>query len=414
MANLRIAGQTATRRYVNNLHSNFFRKNESENKIITNRKYTRASQSPLDAAKALKVRKAISEVETYQRNLETAKGIYESAESAVRQVSSIMQTLQQELIRGAHGTYALHPDKQIIGETIETLGDQMVRLMNLVSADRRIFGGVNNSDQPPFKIENDTVYFNGVNVNLYSDPNMFPDSRVSYLDAGLGLAWENEYTIDSQTAIPVTFNGAAILGSGMDENAVTLYRFSIPDDGTAPYTLDLTFNGTSHTVEFDGTFANLQANLPSGIILTELGSGGFSLRASDNKSGLLVESSDLTVTSTTIGGFPRNIIQLTLDAAASVRAGTDDLTALYADLIFAAGSTLSLAIANIGSEQAFIEFNQERLTGNMYSLLEQQNLLEHPDLGSEITNQKVLEMIYNATLQMSASTIPMSIFNFMR
>ncbi|MCL2071825.1 MAG: flagellar hook protein, partial [Oscillospiraceae bacterium] len=82
--------------------------------------------------------------------------------------------------------------------------------------------------------------------------------------------------------------------------------------------------------------------------------------------------------------------------------------------IFAAGSSLSLAIASIGTEQSFIEFNQERLINNMFTLQQRENELEYADMGEEMTTQKILEMIYNATLQMSATTIPMSIFNFMR
>jgi flagellin-like hook-associated protein FlgL len=113
-------------------------------------------------------------------------------------------------------------------------------------------------------------------------------------------------------------------------------------------------------------------------------------------------------------GYPKNIVQLALDAAKSMRSGDDEQTAYYADLLFKAQSSLSLSIAKIGSDQSFIEFNQERLDNNILSLKEMQNILEHPDLGEESTNWKMFEMLYNATLQMSTSAIPMSIFTFMR
>ncbi|MDR0197152.1 MAG: hypothetical protein LBI36_02895, partial [Oscillospiraceae bacterium] len=65
MSSMRITGSSVLRRYVHNLERNFYDKNKTESKIINNRRYTRASQSPMEAVKALKVRKALAEIETY-------------------------------------------------------------------------------------------------------------------------------------------------------------------------------------------------------------------------------------------------------------------------------------------------------------------------------------------------------------
>jgi flagellin-like hook-associated protein FlgL len=364
---------------------------------------------------------------------------------------------------------------------------------------------VNNTDQA-YRIDNGVVLFNGVPVNRFSDPTMFPDSQTSFLDAGLGLGWLDPYSVDPQTAIPVTFNGAAILGSGMSGTQYQLdldrlgsgsgsFRFTPPATGT--FTFEVTANGISGTMEFDSaglvagsgdganlfgyttnidgtititpndtdyrttitptgsdratnldavtheifvTLGNRQQNISFqtgadseetvrnlntelqrffGNTITVTNQGNFISNDMIHDLAVHAQAGSLSqglgiIGETPGGGFPNNIIQLTLDAARSVRAGTDELTAKYADLVFAAGSSLSLAIANIGSEQKFIEFNQERLMNNMLSLREQENFLEYPDMGETIMQQKILEMIYNATLQMSAATIPMSIFSFMR
>ncbi len=58
--------------------------------------------------------------------------------------------------------------------------------------------------------------------------------------------------------------------------------------------------------------------------------------------------------------------------------------------------------------------NTPFLEVDITNLKDQQNSLEFVDLGEEMTRQKMLEMVYNATLQMSAAVTPMSIFNFMR
>ncbi|MCL2071490.1 MAG: hypothetical protein FWH07_04550, partial [Oscillospiraceae bacterium] len=344
---MRITNSQVHRRYLGGLHQNFKRYNDSQNKIISQRKFTRASQNPLDAAKALKNRKAMREVETYQKNLETAAGIYASAEEAVRGVSGIMQTLQEKLIAGAHGTFNVETDKQIIAREIEDLADQMVRLMNLVIADRRIFGGVNNSSQP-YKIEGDVVLYNGVPVNQHSDYTLFPDSRTSYLDAGLGMTFLDEYTIDTQSAIPVTFNGAQILGSGMaerDPTSVTVSAYNFTPVAGENYSFQVNVGGVSGTVLFNNPATGsptitIPDNLRPYIAVSEDGmisalSSSLSLNVTANAgAGLTQPALTQTVVTRELpgGGFPNNIIQLTLDAAKSVKAGTDDLTALYADI----------------------------------------------------------------------------------
>jgi len=363
----RVTGNMVNRRFVSRLQTNFARKNESEQRIISQRRFTRASQNPLDAARTLRNRKTMSEVDTYRANLDTATGIYDVAENSIRQISGILQTLQEKMIQASTDTYD-DSDMRIIALEIESLADQMMRLMNVTVAGRQIFGGVNNGiptnehhNGQAFQIVDAVgtdgttakmVLYNGVPVNAHSNHNHFPDSRTSFLDVGLGMRWLDDHTINPQTAIAVTFNGAQIMGSGT----------SVTD---------------RQTVVGDGP----PNHFPSFV-------------------------------------HSNNLIQLTLDAAVSVRERGNgipsSMTAIYADLLFEAQESLSFAIARIGSEHAFIEFNQDRLTNLDFNLKERQNNLEFIDMGEETTRWKMLEMIYNATLQMSASTVPMSIFSFIR
>jgi flagellar hook-associated protein 3 FlgL len=344
------------RRFVNRLQTNFARKNESEQRIISQRRFTRASQNPLDAARTLRNRRTMSEVDTYRANLDTATGIYDVAEGNIRQISAVLQTLHERLIRAATDTYT-QEQKNIIAQEIDQLAEQMVSLMNVSVAGRQIFGGSNNGVKTndshtgvAYRIDASTrmVYYNGVNVNFHNDHSLFPDSRTSFLDVGLGMRWLDEHTIDPQTAIAVTFNGAQVLGSGM----------SVSD---------------RRTVLGD----NMVNDFPN-------------------------------------FAHSNNLIQLTLDAASGIRSGNSAIVSVYADLVFEAQGFLSQSIARIGSAQAFIEFNQDRLTNLDFNLKERQNTLEFIDMGEETTRWKMLEMIYNATLQMSASTVPMSIFSFIR
>lgn len=88
------------------------------------------------------------------------------------------------------------------------------------------------------------------------------------------------------------------------------------------------------------------------------------------------------------------------------------MVARYADLIYAAQSNLSIAIADLGTHSKFIEFNTDRLEEVMINLKSKQNDIESTDLPSEITRWKVLESVYNASLQMGSSVLSQTIFNY--
>ena len=66
------------------------RKNASERKINSTKKYNRASEDPISAAKALRTRKAIANTEDYLSNLETAEQIYNGADNALMSVNEIL------------------------------------------------------------------------------------------------------------------------------------------------------------------------------------------------------------------------------------------------------------------------------------------------------------------------------------
>lgn len=408
------------RRYISNLERSYSNKNKSENKIASNSKFTRASQSPVEAAKALKVRKSLAELDHQYANLENAKNVYETAESSVMGISSLIQSTYEQLIYGANGTNSDNENK-IIADTIGTYADEMVRLLNLTVADRKIFGGVNNSTNA-FSIENGNVQYNGVDVDTYSDPSLFPDGQSSYTDIGIGMASDSTNRIDDQTALKITFNGAEITGCGISKPQVSLDLTKMTAGSS--YSLDIVNNGTSTNISFTaGTTSTESAANINAALTAAYGNNNISI-SGDTGAFKVSDGSELYVTNNasaatqaeiekTSTGYSNNFIQLTLDAAEALRSGDKQLTARYADLVYASQTTLSLSIAEIGNKEEFIDFNLERLTNNRYSLYEQQNNLEATDLGTEITNWKVLEAVYNASLQMGTQTLSKSIFDFM-
>lgn len=435
MSYMRITNNMITRKYISHLNRNLGAKNESENKISSNRQYTRASQNPISAAKAMQVRKTLADTDVYTTNLKNAKNIYETAEGSIMSISSLIQNTYENLIYGANGTQSEDEDK-ILADTIDQYADEMMRIMNTSVADRHLFGGTNNETNA-FEIKDSggssakTVYYNGVEINAYQDPAMFPYGSTSYVDIGVGMYANDDGTIAEQSAFPVTFNGASLLGCGLNSSVT-----EIDMDDFLPgseYSFDVTLGSDKKTVIFEAgstaeetaenfneaakiafthnyitmtEYGIVSSSSPSGKQLTVMNSEPVD---NDDDGYDDYETIDMKAMPK---GYSNNIIQLTLDAAECLRSGDKQGAARYADVLFASQTHLSLTIADIGNKEEFIDFNLQRNVNNEYSLDERQNDLEFTDLGTEITNFKVLEAVYNATMQMGASALPMSIFNF--
>ena len=596
---MRIAGNATRRNFLRNYELNSTAKFESEQKISTGRQFQRASENPINAAKALRVRKSMADLETHQKNLESADSIYQVAEDSLLTVSSLIPNTYEKLVQGAHGTYNQN-DLDIIASEIEQYAEEMVQVLNADVADRKIFGGVNNETNA-FEIHgpigSQYVTYNGIPVDASSDPDSYPFSQVSYLDVGIGMSVDGSTNrIDDQTALPITFNGVDCTGCGVTQRTVKLdlntimpgkaYKLEVsvgsneqivefnggdrvedtikninaalsdafmvtPQvaedgeilyiqnldgyDGTflCPYdnaqitndtvdlyamesdkfySLEITSNGMTRVIDFEGTddinltltnireqleqqfgefapkiysdgqfvdkngglcsvkntsdyvgsedvvagedidyaaaeegksysfnlngtkvtfiggatpeesLANVNEALASGLAF-----GNSNVPYINDDSGIIyydksddviyvtnAPDADNDVEYSNHGGYAKNIMQLVLDSAKMLREGDQDMVARYADLVYAAQAPLSVAIAELGTNDQFIEFNETRIENTLLNLSDKQNDLEITDMATEITNYKVLETIYNATLQMGAQMIPMSIFNYIK
>ncbi len=115
-------------------------------------------------------------------------------------------------------------------------------------------------------------------------------------------------------------------------------------------------------------------------------------------------------------GLPRNLISLTQHIANAFRdpnTTTDELGEML-DAVEGAKKNLLVTLTSLGSRSNFIEFNRQRLESDEFNLTKSQTDVEGIDQAATITEYKVSEMAYRATLQMGTHVIPPSIFDFIR
>lgn len=426
---MRITNSTVLRNYDRNLKRLGKNKYASEQKVFTGRDFSRASDNPLSAAKALTVRKQLSRTKQYKENLEVADKFYTEAETSMLQISEELATIRETIIYACNTTKDEGVDLQILSQQLDTYAREMVSILNTNSAERAIFGGESNAEQPFSLLYGDDGYatevlYHGVPINAYDDFKEFPYSNEVYVDIGLGMVIDQEtQEIDPQTGLRVSFNGAELTGCGSEMSAASIDLASLQND--FEYSIDVFYNGEKQTVKFTGgaseaeSQANFQAALDkafyrSPVIPTVDADGNITV---DDGKKVYVMSTQGAENKATVDNeytYSFNYIQITLDAAKALKNGEVGYANGCIDQIVEASENLLVEIANLGNMEEFIGFNSERYDTRELNLKERQDSLEASDLESEITLYKTYEALYNACLQMSSAIIPNTIFNYIR
>ena len=470
---MRITNSTLLRNYDRNLKRISTAKYSSENKIYSGRQYTRASQSPLKAAKALTVRKQLWHTEQYKENLNVADKFYTEAETSLLQISDSLANVRETIIYACNSTKDESVDLNILAEQLETKAKEMVSIFNTDSAERAIFGGESNSAEP-FTLQYDedgratTVLYHGVPVNAMSDASGYPYSKDVYIDIGIGMVINDNQEIDPQSALKISFIGTDVTGCGYessDEKQTSINLKSLKYGVDQNNTLRLNVDGNTYTISFKG---NKVEDIQKAITdkLTAAGVAADKIPTVGEKGGLTMKDNTIAYVSEDpyinlenlvdgkaysfdiytngakktinfVAGadsaesmaniqakmdeefkngdtYSNNYIQVTLDAAAALRRGDIGYANACIDRIVTSSENLLVEIADLGNAEEYIEFNTSRFETRELNLKDRQKTLEATDLESEITLMKTYEAIYNAALQMSSSIIPNSIFNYIK
>lgn len=245
---MRITHSQMTRRYANNSNTALYNMDRIANRVLTERKFLRASEDSIGAARALVIRRNLTKTETYLDNLSKAEGIFGAAETALTNVSKISITTTDSILYGVNGTQGSE-EKAVIATQLKNLTKEMVSQANAQYSDRTVLGGTNTTT-PPFKYDQATgiVTYNGVDVNSFTDPSDFAFSKPIYSDIGMGIKYNADGSVDTQTVIDLSLNGAKVFGCGTDGDGDSLNLFALTiqaaealetgDDATATRLID--------------------------------------------------------------------------------------------------------------------------------------------------------------------------------
>jgi flagellar hook-associated protein 3 FlgL len=189
---MRITNNMLINNMINYIGNNMNNLSKYQSQLATGKKIQVPSDDPVVAARALKLRTDVSEVEQYQRNLKDAQSWLEITEDTLAKMGDILQRARELAVEGANGT-STPEDTQKIMEEIIQLRAQFIQMSNSTYAGRYIFSG--------FK----------TNAKLLNDDGTFA------IDVGKSEAIRYEIGIGDDININVT--GGELFEDGADATA---------------------------------------------------------------------------------------------------------------------------------------------------------------------------------------------------
>lgn len=253
---MRITNPTILRGYNRDLNRLLNLKSQTEKRITSRRKFARASEAPLSAAKALNVRKSLYYSAQHKENLKVANKFYTEAETSLIQVSEKMATIRETIIAAVNTTKNIE-DYNIYAQQLETNARELCAIFNTDSAGRAIFGG-ESDDTSPFEIINDangnasTVLYHGIPVNAMSDYKSFPYTKEVNLDIGLGMDIDQEtQEVDPQSVLKISFIGTQVSGCGAQYGVADVDLSKIKPNRS--YCIDVYAGNIKKTITFMGS-----------------------------------------------------------------------------------------------------------------------------------------------------------------
>ena len=148
---MRITNKIMQRNSLANINSNKELQDKLTNQMSTQKKISRASDDPVVAIRALRLRSNVTEVsQYYSKNIPDAESWLSVTESALKNSSDIIKSMIEQVTKGANGDLT-SDDRQIILEQLKSLSSEVYATGDASYAGRYVFAGYRTDTALSFK-----------------------------------------------------------------------------------------------------------------------------------------------------------------------------------------------------------------------------------------------------------------------
>ncbi len=218
---MRITNKIMQRNSLSNINDNKVLQDNLTTQMSTQKKISRASDDPVIAIRALRLRTNVTEVtQYYSKNIPDAESWLKITEDALKSTSQVVTNMIEQATRGSNGDLTSE-ERKIIVEQLKALGDEVYKTGDASYAGRYVFTGYRTDTSLSFQQDTrDTTY----NLTEQIDRNSI--DQIKHVNIGALSDWTNaNFATD-----------ASVLA--MDETKVStadVYRFRLAyndlDDG---------------------------------------------------------------------------------------------------------------------------------------------------------------------------------------
>ncbi len=183
---MRITNKIMQRNSLNNINSNKELQDNLTTQMSTQKKINRASDDPVVAIRALRLRSNVTEVsQYYSKNIPDADSWLQVTEDALKNTTSIITKMIEQVTRGSNGDLT-SDDRKIIMEQLTALGDEVYKTGDASYAGRYVFTGYRTDTSLSFQENRSDKTYN-ITEQLTRDS----IDKVKYVNTGKLTDWTN-------------------------------------------------------------------------------------------------------------------------------------------------------------------------------------------------------------------------------
>ncbi|MDD6807483.1 MAG: flagellin [Oscillospiraceae bacterium] len=232
------------------------------------RNFSKFSENPLGASKAMRLRRSYTQNQDYMNNIENVGKTYTMAEESAMNVKNILDEAKDILTTSSNFGTRSQADYMTFATALRGFQQDILQSMNAKVNDTYVFGGAN-ATEIPFKLDGGNLQFRGVEVATGDAGELESLSKESiYIDIGLGINVDKNGNVDTASVFNDTMNGLEFFGYGEDDDGYSKNVYNLLGQAADAIEKYAKGNGTAYNKDIASKFIEKVSNATSRVLIS--------------------------------------------------------------------------------------------------------------------------------------------------
>ncbi|HBT20195.1 MAG TPA: flagellar hook-associated protein 3 [Peptococcaceae bacterium] len=258
---MRVTNNMLTTTVLRNLNRNLKRLNTYMEQLSSGKTVNRPSDNPVYVSRIMRLQSMIKNQEKYQQNMEDAQGFVDMSETALGNLSDILNRTRELTVYGANGTLS-EEDRETLAAEVDELINEVVEVANSSYEGRYVFGGHKTTKAPFVRIGAITSATVSGSISGVYTLTFRVDGTAVLRDSQNNVVATAVY--NNNTAETLVFNVAGSqLSVEKDALDIAGYMFSLEIENSNALASEVAYRGDSGYLEWEvAQGVTMSVNLP--------------------------------------------------------------------------------------------------------------------------------------------------------